>query len=315
MSIIHVPEGFSRTDSLSKYTTTVAFLEATAVALVVTLVIVFNAETLVWPIRRLKFSIRQSARTKMEETGNAFPFSWKHVMEHIKKVEEKEIVHDTVKLEWHRSHLIYVVFLVVYLVVEFPAMRIGVAYESITRRDKTSPRRVVLATVQVLVALLVLPIYLSVSVVVSVWNILHWILLFPYHLRAEIQKEKGKKTKEERRGQIQRALEEKQQGSKRLGATQSARSTKKETKEMSQIVEDDKRRAEDRTKQKREQEERQQKYVFRLLNPPTYRLSTKETAHGEGEEASHLTKRIAHRLVNGREKMIADTAKPNESMA
>ena len=53
-------------------------------------------------------------------------------MEHIKKVEEKENVHDTVKLEWHKSHLIYVVFLFVYLVVEFPAMRIGVAYESIT---------------------------------------------------------------------------------------------------------------------------------------------------------------------------------------
>lgn len=49
-------------------------------------------------------------------------------MEHIEKVEEKEMVHDSVKLEWHRSHLIYVVFLVVYLVVEFPAMRIGVAY-------------------------------------------------------------------------------------------------------------------------------------------------------------------------------------------
>lgn len=121
-------------------------------------------------------------------------------MEHIKKVEEKEIVHDTVKIAWHKSHLIYVVFLVVYLVVKFPAMRMGFAYESITRGDKTSPRRVVLATVQVLVALLVLPIYLSISVVVSVWNILHWILLFPYHLRTEIQKEKGKKTKKERRG-------------------------------------------------------------------------------------------------------------------
>ena len=102
-------------------------------------------------------------------------------------------MHDTVKLEWYRSHLIYVVFLVVYLAAEFPAMRIGVAYESITRGDKTSPRRVVLATVQVLVALLVLPIYLSGSVVVSVWNILHWILLFPYHLWTEIQKEKGNK--------------------------------------------------------------------------------------------------------------------------
>ena len=233
-------------------------------------------------------------------------------MKHIKKVGEKEIVHDTVKLEWHRSHLIYIVFLVVYLVVEIPAMRIGVAYESITRGDKTSPKRVVLATVQVLVALLVLPIYLSVSVVVSVWNILHWILLFPYHLRTEIQKEKGKKIKEERRKEIQRDLEEKQQGSKRLGTTQSA---KKETKEMSQIVENEKLRAENTLSKKKEQEERQQKYVSRLLNPPTYFLSTKETAQGEGIEASHLAKRIAHRLVNGRERKVADTAKLNESMA
>lgn len=84
---------------------------------------------------------------------------------------------------------------------------------------------------------------------------------------------------------------------------------------MSQIVENEKRRAEKRTKQKKEQEERQQKYVSRLLNPPTYLLSTKETAQGEGMEASHLAKRIAHRLVNGREREVADTAKLNGSMA
>ena len=55
VSIIHVPEGFSRTDSLSKYTTTAASLEATAIALVVTLVIVLNAETVeIWhPLLRL----------------------------------------------------------------------------------------------------------------------------------------------------------------------------------------------------------------------------------------------------------------------
>lgn len=161
-------------------------------------------------------------------------------MEHIKKVEEKEIVHDTVKLEWHRSHLIYIVFLVVYLVVEFPAMRIGVAYESITRGDKTFPRRVVLATVQVLVALLVLPIYY-----LSRWLCQYGISFtgfcgFPITSGQKIKRKRAKKkTIEERRGQIQRDLEEKQQESKRLRTTQSARSAKKETKEMSQIVENE----------------------------------------------------------------------------
>lgn len=61
------------------------FISAIAIALILTLLVVFNAEVFAWPFRSLRYSISQTARGKMEQTSNVFPVEWKRTLDSIKK--------------------------------------------------------------------------------------------------------------------------------------------------------------------------------------------------------------------------------------
>ena len=61
------------------------FISATAIALVLTLLVVFNAEVFAWPLRSLRYSISQTARGKMEQTSIVFPVEWADTLASIKK--------------------------------------------------------------------------------------------------------------------------------------------------------------------------------------------------------------------------------------
>lgn len=111
----------------------VFFVRATAIALTVTLVVVFNAKTIANPIQQLRFSISQQAREKMGESSNVFPFTWRKTLDQLNRDEKQEVIHENEHPKLPRSNLIYLLFLVVYLLVEYPAHRIALAYESLTR--------------------------------------------------------------------------------------------------------------------------------------------------------------------------------------
>lgn len=137
---------------------------------------VFNAETLAWPIRGLRYLISNSAREKMGKTPNRFPVSWEKTLNHIKDAEEHDILHDHEMPKWPRSKLLYLAFLVVYFFVDFPASRIVLAYESMTDFETKSPDRATLAIARMLVALVFLPVFVASWTILAIWSLLRWTL-------------------------------------------------------------------------------------------------------------------------------------------
>lgn len=112
----------------------------------------------------------------MGETSNVFPVSWKKTLRHIKEAEEQDVLHDIEKPKWPRSKLIYLTFLLIYLVVEFPASRIVLAYESVVRNGAKTPQNVALTFFQILIAIMVLPVFMFTWIVLTTWSILHSVL-------------------------------------------------------------------------------------------------------------------------------------------
>lgn len=111
----------------------------------------------------------------MGETSNMFPVSWKKTLNNIKEAEEQDVLHDNEMPTWPRSKLIYLLFLVIYLIVEFPASRIVLAYESVVRNNARTPESIALTAFRVLIAIMMLPIFVAVWMVLVLWSILHWI--------------------------------------------------------------------------------------------------------------------------------------------
>ena len=112
----------------------------------------------------------------MGETSNMFPVSWQKTLNRIKEVEEQDVLHDIEIPKWPRSKLIYLLFLVVYFLVEFPASRIMLAYESVVRIGGRTPGSVALTAVQISVAMMMLPLFVVVWKGLVTWSILHSIL-------------------------------------------------------------------------------------------------------------------------------------------
>ncbi len=166
--------------SLHRYSnqdTVIFFIKATAIALAITLLVVFNAETIAYPIRRLRFHMSQRAREKMEESPNVFPFRWRKTLDQINRDEKQEVTHDNEPPKPPRSKLIYLLFLVVYLLVEFPAKRIVLAYDSM-RRIHTADTNQVLSTVaRLLLALILLPIFVPIWLILAIWTLVPLALL------------------------------------------------------------------------------------------------------------------------------------------
>ena len=138
---------------------------------------VFNAETLAWPIRRIRYIITSSAREKMGRTPNKFPVTWEKTLDNIKDAEEHDILHDHEMPKWPRSRLLYLAFLVVYFFVDFPASRIVLAYESVTDAETNSLDRATLAVSRILIALVFLPVFVASWTILAIWSLLCWSLI------------------------------------------------------------------------------------------------------------------------------------------
>lgn len=132
----------------------------------------------------------------MGETSNMFPVSWKKTLNNIKEAEEQDVLHDNEMPTWPRSKLIYLLFLVIYLIVEFPASRIVLAYESVVRNNARTPESIALTAFRVLIAIMMLPIFVAVWMVLVLWSILHWIWRKIWSLRT-FQEQMDKKLLEE----------------------------------------------------------------------------------------------------------------------
>lgn len=112
----------------------------------------------------------------MQTTSNIFPVKWQTTLLRIKQAEEHDVLHDNEMPRWPRSKFIYLVFLLVYLLVEIPAHQLVLAYESLTRMDIRTQDRVVLASVRVLIAIIVLPVFVTAWSILVFWSLLHWAL-------------------------------------------------------------------------------------------------------------------------------------------
>ena len=111
----------------------------------------------------------------MGETSNLFPVSWKKTLNRIKEVEEQDVLHDIEMPKWPRSKLVYLMFLVIYMLVEFPASRLVLAYESVVKNHARTPGSVARIIVRMSVALIMLPLFLVVWMGLVTWNILNFI--------------------------------------------------------------------------------------------------------------------------------------------
>ena len=259
------------------------FIQATAIALVVTMVVVFNAETLAWPIRRLRFSISHNARGKMEKTSNVFPVKWTETIVRIKEAEELDILHVNEMPKRPRSKLIYLVFLMIYTLIDFPAARIAIAYESIIRIDVISVDRVILIAGRLIVAIFLLPIFIAIWFLLALWNLLFWVgrLVFylPVHNWHELQRTTDQKLLEQlaRKHEINRPAEpetakdsEKEKGGNRrrsIGGAPAQDGAATEAKKKQERSPQD-RAEEERRNARKEKEERMKQHVTLLVNPP-----------------------------------------------
>ena len=279
-------------DWSSNHTTTSLFLQATAIALVTTLLIVFNAETLAWPIRSFRYIISDSARRKMERTPNEFPVTWKKTLNHIKDAEEHNILHDHEMPKWPRTKLVYSLFLVVYFFFDFPASRVVLAYESVMNVKATFPDHATLIVVRILVALILLPVFAVSWMALVIWSLCSTILtgvwMLPLEKWKDIQeqhiqrhekrlKEKYEaddeaKAKEKEKAEANEKAEAKaeaevkERAREQEGARDGDRGKKNIKEEKQKTVKE--RIEETRRKERKAKEDRIQERVKLLINPP-----------------------------------------------
>lgn len=102
----------------------------------------------------------------MENTSNVFPVPWKKILSRIRQYDGEDVLNE--------SKYIYLMFLVTYWLVEFPALRLVLAYDFVTKNEITTSNRIGLAAGRVLIALILLPLFLAVWIGLVTWSILHW---------------------------------------------------------------------------------------------------------------------------------------------
>ena len=249
---------------------------------------VFNAETLAWPIRRVRYTITSSAREKMGRTPNKFPVTWEKTLDHIKDAEEHDILHDHEMPKWPRSRLIYLAFLVVYFFVDFPASRIVLAYESVTDAEHNSLDRATLAIFRILIAVVFLPLFMASWIILTIWSLVRWTLTkvwtLPLNEWKKIQEQSSDRhvdrlreqyvaeAKAEAKAKADAEAKEKakEQDGARDGDGESIKSVtrgeKNNKKEKPKTVEE---RVDDtRRKERKEKDDRVRDHVKLLINPP-----------------------------------------------
>ena len=170
----------------STHETIVFFVRATAIALAITLLIVFNANTIAYPIRRLRYNISQRAREKMEESSNVFPIAWRKTLDRINNDEKQDVLHDNEPPRPPRSKIIYLLFLVVFVLVEYPAQRIALAYESLRRLDVQDMHQLFKALSRLLIAIALIPVFVPVWLILAIWTLVPLAILDVYNFSSWI---------------------------------------------------------------------------------------------------------------------------------
>ena len=133
----------------------------------------------------------------MEKTSNVFPVHWKKILSRIRQFDGEDVLNE--------SKYIYLMFLVTYWLVGFPALRLVLAYDFVTKNNITTSNRIGLAAGRVLIALILLPLFLAVWIVLVTWSIVHWtarkVWMLPYQAWriAEEQSDKPSLLEQEKR--------------------------------------------------------------------------------------------------------------------
>lgn len=259
----------------SNHDTVVLFVRATAIALTVTLLVVFNAETIAYPIRRLRFSISQQAREKMEESSNVFPFTWRKTLDQINTDEKQAVIHDNEPPKPPRSNLIYLLFLLVYLLVEYPAQRIALAYESLRRVHLADTNQVFLTLGRLLFAMILMPIFVPVWIILAFWTLVPLALLdvryFSGRIWTDIQNRIDKRLDQDRPIHTTHGLGEKHEQNEERGTGPRSPTSQQQEGKTSRMVNrfsTPQTPLKDKLAQDRQnREERLQNQVSLLINP------------------------------------------------
>lgn len=227
----------------------------------------------------------------MERTPNEFPVTWKKVLSHIKDAEEHDILHDHEMPRWPRNKMVYSLFLVVYFFVDFPASRIVLAYESVANVKKAKfPDHATLNLVRIFIALMLLPIFAASWTILVIWSLFCriatrvWMLPLERWKKAQDQNSEKHieslkmkyKAKDEAKAKAKADAKEKAESTagaeakERVREQEGARDgdrVKRNNKEgRHQTVEE--RINETRREERKKKEDRMQKRVKLLINPP-----------------------------------------------
>ena len=127
----------------------------------------------------------------MEMTSNVFPVRWGRTLSRIRKSDGEDVMDE--------SRYTYLMFLVVYWLVEFPAYRIVLAYDFVTKNETRSADHIGLAVIQVLVAVMLLPLFVAVWTILVVYSILKWTATSLKALQKRDIEEQSEKPEQERR--------------------------------------------------------------------------------------------------------------------
>ena len=127
----------------------------------------------------------------METTSNVFPVAWRRTLSRIRPSDGEDVLDE--------SRYTYLMFLVIYWLVEYPAFRIALAYEFVTKNEMTSPDRIGLAVIQVLIAIILLPLFVAVWSVLVIYSVFHWTAISIKAHQKRDTEEQQEKSEQERR--------------------------------------------------------------------------------------------------------------------
>lgn len=233
----------------------------------------------------------------MERTPNEFPLTWKKVLSHIKDAEEHDILHDHEMPKWPRNKLVYSLFLVVYFFIDFPASRIVLAYESVANVEAKFPDHATLTVVRIFIALMLLPVFAASWTILVIWSLFCRIVTRVWMLplkrwkkardhssekhikRLERQYKAEADTKE--KAESTAGAEAKERAREQEGARDGDRAKRNNKEEKQKTVNE--RINETRRVERKEKEDRMQKRVKLLINPPDLFKGIKKK--GEDEES------------------------------
>jgi hypothetical protein len=153
-----------------------AFGRVTAVALVITLVVVFNAETLAWPIMLIRFKMSEGARKRMRETSSRWPLEWRNAVKVMTKLEVDSVLRDDEAPRWPGNKMVYLLYWVVYLLIELPAARIVLGSQSFIslwhlRKGTRSASNIVRLIGRIVLGLILIPVFLITWSLLALWTV------------------------------------------------------------------------------------------------------------------------------------------------